>query len=94
MGRTKNWANTSQKHLSVGAKESLSDPLCGFTDTNYLLSLNMSRDSILSLGCISRTRASSKLLKESPVKDRKVNGMVVEHVKTLGLAQINLLRPN
>lgn len=78
MGRTKNWANTSQKHLSAGAKESLSDPLCGFTD--YLLSLNMSRDSIPSLGCISRTRASSKLLKESPVKDRKVNGMVVEHV--------------
>lgn len=28
------------------------------------------------------------------MKDRKVNGMVVEHVKTLGLAQeINLLRP-
>lgn len=80
MGRTKNWANTSQKHLSAGAKESLSDPLCGFTDTDYLLSLNMNRDSIPSLGCISRTRASSKLLKESPVKDRKVNGMVVEHV--------------
>lgn len=86
--------NTSQKHLSAGSKESVSGPLCGFTDTNYLLSLNMSRDSVPSLGRISRTRASSKLPKESPVKDRKVNGMVVEHVKTLGLAQeINLLRP-
>lgn len=61
-------------------------PLFSSIDTNCFLSLNSSRDSIPYLGHTSFTRASSKLLKESPVKDRKVNGMVVEREKTLGLA--------